>query len=76
MKSSSQYHNNPVLVPPCKPPDHVKDFYDSHTYDLKKRVDIWAGMDAVPVEYETFAQASPLDMWLFQFITGITFNWD
>ena len=34
-KSSNQCHNNPVLFPPLKPPGHVKDIYDSHTYDLK-----------------------------------------
>ena len=34
--SSSQCHNNPVLVPPCNPPDPVKDLYDGQTYDLKK----------------------------------------
>ena len=48
----SQY---PVLVPPCKPPDPVKDIYDGQTYDLKTRVDIWTSMDVVPVEYGTFA---------------------
>ena len=55
MTSSSQCHNNPVLVPPRKPPDPVKDHYDSQIYDLKKRVDIWTRMDVVPVEYVTFA---------------------
>ena len=38
--SFSQCHNNPVLVPPCKPPKPVKDIYDGQTYDLKKRVNI------------------------------------
>ena len=52
--SSSQCHNNPVLVPPCKPPGTVKDLYDGQTYDLKTRVDIWTRMDVVPVEYGTF----------------------
>ena len=33
--SSSQCYNNPVLVPPCKPPNHVKYFYDGQTYDLR-----------------------------------------
>ena len=51
MTSSSQYHNNPVLVHPRKPPDPVKDLYDSQTYDLKTRVDIWMRMDVVPVDY-------------------------
>ena len=46
---SSQCHNNPVFVPPLKPPDHVKDLYDGQTYDLKS-------MDVVKVEYGTFAQ--------------------
>ena len=75
-KNSSQCHNNPVLVPPRKPPDHVKYLYDDQTYDLKTRVDIWTGMGVVPVEYGTFAQTFHLTMWFFQFITGITFKWD
>ena len=45
--SSRQFHNNPVLDPPRKPPDHVKDIYDGHTYDLKTRVDIWKRMDVL-----------------------------
>ena len=76
MKISSQCHNNPVLVPPRKPPDLVKDIYDSHTYDLKTRVYIWTSMDVVPVEYGKISQTFILTMWFFQFITGITFNWD
>ena len=36
MTSSSQFHNNPVLVRPCKPHDHVKDIYDGQTYGQKK----------------------------------------
>ena len=75
MTSSSQCHNNLVLVPPRKPPDPVKDIYDGQIYDLKTRVDIWKRMDVVPVEYGTFAQTFQLTMWFFQFITGITFNW-
>ena len=39
MTSSSQCYNNPVLVPPRKPPDPVKDLYDGQIYDLKIRVD-------------------------------------
>ena len=46
---SSQFHNNPVMVPPYKPPNPVGDIYDGHTYDLKTRVDIWTSMDVVPV---------------------------
>ena len=38
--SSIKCHNNSVWVPPRKPPDPVKDFYGSKTYDLKTRVDI------------------------------------
>ena len=49
--SSSQCHNNPVLVPPCKPPNPVKDLYDGQIYDLKTRVDIWTMLDVVPVDY-------------------------
>ena len=75
MTSSSQCHNNPVLVPPCKPPDTVKGLYHSQTYYLKTRVCIWARMDVVPVQYVTFTQKFYLTMWLFQFITVITFNW-
>ena len=70
-----QCHNNPVLVPPRKPPDPVKDLYDGQTYDLKTRVNIRTRMEVVPVEYGTFAQTFHLTMWFFQFITGITFNW-
>ena len=76
MTSSSQCHNNPVLVPPGKPPDPVKDLYDGQIYDLKTRVDIRTRLDVVPVEYGTFAQTIHLTMWFFQFITGITFKWD
>ena len=47
MTSSRQCCNNPVLVPPCKPPDPVKDLYDGHIYDLNTRVDIWTRMDVV-----------------------------
>ena len=73
---SSQFHNNPVLVPPRKPPDPVKDLYDGQTYNLKTRLDIWTRMEVVPVEYRTFTQTFHFTMWLFQFITGITFKWD
>ena len=54
----------------------MKDIYDVHTYDLKTRVEIWMRMDVVPVEYGTFTQIFHLTMLLFQFITGIAFNWD
>ena len=74
--SSSQCHNNPVVLPPHKPPDPVKDLYDGQTYDLKTRVDIWTSMHIVQVEYVTFNQTFHLMMWLFQFITGLTFKWD
>ena len=74
-KRSSKCHNNPVLVPPRKPPDPVKDIYDVQIYDLKTRVDIWTRIDVVPMEYGTFAQKFHLTMWFFQFITGITFKW-
>ena len=73
---SNQCHNNPVLVPPRKPPDPVKDIYDGQTYDLKIRVNIWTRIDVVPVEYGTFSQTFHLTMWFFQFITRITFKWD
>ena len=74
--SSSQCHNNTVLVPPRKPPNPVKDLYDGQTYDLKTSLDIWTRMDIVPVEYVTFSQTFHLTMWFFQFITGINFKWD
>ena len=48
-ESSSQCYNNPVLVPPRKPPDPVKDIYEGQIYDLKTRVYIWTRMDVVPV---------------------------
>ena len=73
--SSSQCHNNPVLVPTRKPPDSMKDLYDCQTYDLKTRVDIWTRMDVVPVEYGIFTHTFHLTMWFFQFITGIFFKW-
>ena len=72
---SRQYHNNPVLVPPRKPPDPMKDLYDGHIYNLKTRVYIRKRMDVVPVEYGTLSQKIYLMMWLFRFITGIDFNW-
>ena len=49
----------------------MKDIYDGQTYDLKTRVFICTRMDLVPVEYRTFAQNFHLEMWFFQFITGI-----
>ena len=72
--SSILCHNSPVLVLPRKPPDHVKDLYDSQTYDLKTRVYIWTRVDVVPVEYITFAQTFHLTMCFFQFITGVNFK--
>ena len=74
--SSSQCHNNQVFVPPRKPPKSVKDLYDSHTYDLKTRVDIWTRMDIMSLQYEILGQTFHLTMWFFQFIHGITFKWD
>ena len=73
---SSQCHNNPVLVPLCKPPDPVKGFYDGQTYDLKTRVDIWTGMDVISMEYRKFDLTFHLMVWLFKFINGITFKWN
>ena len=68
---SSQCHNNPVLVPPCKPTDPMNDIYDGQTYDLKTSVDIWTNMDVVPVEYGTFAQKLQLAMRFFSFLLGL-----
>ena len=75
-KSSRQCHNNPVLFTPRKPPDPVKYLYDGQNYDLETRVDIWMRMDFVTVEYGTFSQIFHLTMWLFHFITVISFKWD
>ena len=74
--SSSQCHNNLVLVPPRKPSDPVKGIYEGYIYDLKTRVDVWTRMDMVPVEYGTFGQTCHLTMWFFQFITRINYKWD
>ena len=52
MTSSSQCHNNPVFVPPRKPPNPVKDLYDGQIFDLKTRVDIWTRMDVVSAGLE------------------------
>ena len=60
--SSIHCHNNPVLVPPHKTPDPVKDLYGGHTYDLKMRVDIWTRIDVVPVEYGKFSQITHLNL--------------
>ena len=73
--SSSQCHNNPVLVPPHKPTHHVKNVYAGQTYDLKTRLDIWTRMDVVPVEYGIFSQTFRLEIFLFHFINGINFKW-
>ena len=73
-KISSQCHNNPVLVPPRKPPNPVKDLYYGQTYELETRVDKWTRIHVLLVEYETFAQTFHLKIWFFQFITGITFK--
>ena len=54
----------------------MKNLYDGQTHDLKTRVDKCMSMDVVPVEYGTFSQKFHLKMWLFQFITGITFKLD
>ena len=74
MTSSSQCHSNPVFVHPRKPPDPVKNSYKGQTHDLKTRVDIWMRVGMVPVDYGTFSQKFHLTMWLFQFITCITFK--
>ena len=61
-KISIQCHNNPVLVPPLKPPDPVKYLYDSNTYDFKTRLDICTRMDVDTVEYVTFSHKFHLMM--------------
>ena len=72
-KISRQFHSNPVLVPPHKPLNHVMDIYYVQTYSLQK-VDICTRMDLVPLDYGKFAHTFHLMMWLFWFITGITFR--
>ena len=74
--SSSQCHSNPVLVPPCKPPDSVKDLYEGHNYDLETRLDIWKRTDVVQWSMAHLLRHSTLWMWFFQFITGIISKWD
>ena len=74
--NSIQYHNNPFFVRPRKPPDPVKDLYDSQNYDLKTRVNIWTNMDVIPVDYGTFAWIFHLMVRFSQFINGIAFKLD
>ena len=73
--SSIQYHSNPVLVPPHKPPYLVVDLYDGQIYELKTRVNIWTSMDVITVDYGIFYQMFCLKMWSFQFIPRIDFRW-
>ena len=68
---SGQCHNNPVLVPPSKPPDPMKDLYDGQIYDLKTRVDILTRMDVVPVEYGTLSQKFHLNCGSFSLLLGL-----
>ena len=74
--SSSQCSINPVLVPPSKPPDTLKDIYDGLINYLKTRVDIRTRMYVVPVEHGNFSQTFQFKMWFFEFITCINFKWD
>ena len=53
----------------------MKDFYNCQTNDLKTSADIWTRINVVPVEYGTFDQTFHLTMWLFRFITRITYKW-
>ena len=39
-------------------------------------MDIWMGMDVVPMEYGIFPQKLHFRMWLFQFLNDISFGWD
>ena len=73
-KVSRYIHSNPVLFPPIKPPDPVKDIYDGHTYDLKTRLDKFMRVDVAPMQYVKMVQTFHLKMWFFWFITGITFK--
>ena len=75
MTSSIHFHNNQVLVPPSKPPDPMKYIYDGRTY-LKTRVDIWARMDVVPVEYGIdYLQVGLFDV-VYHFSTGLDWSLD
>ena len=52
------------------------DLYDSQTYALKTRVEIWTRMGVVLAEYEILSQKFHLSMWFFKYIAGIEFRWD
>ena len=70
-------HSNPVFVTPRV--NHMilwMDIYDGQTYGLKTMGGIWKNMDVVTVEYGIFTHTFHLKIWLFRFITGITFRWD
>ena len=54
--SSSQCHNNPILVPLRKSPNPVRDLYEGQVFELKTSVDIWLRMNVVRVEYGTLSQ--------------------
>ena len=74
--SSLQFHNNPVLDPPRKPPDPVKYLYDGQTYYLKSKGGYMdedrCGSSGV---WNILLDIS-LDYVVFQFVTGINFKWD
>ena len=54
----------------------MKDIYDGQTYELKTKMGICMRIDVVPVDYGKFSQTFHSKMWLFQFISGITFKWE
>ena len=68
-------HSNTVLGPPHKSPNIVIYIYESKTCGLKIRVYMWTRMDVMLVANGTLTQMFHLKMWLFKFITGITFRW-
>ena len=74
--SSIQCHSNPVLVPPCKPTDTVKDIYDGHTYDLKQGWIYGWGWMWFQLSMKHFLRNFTLIMWLFWCINRIAFKWD
>ena len=71
-----QSYSNPILLASCKPPDHVMDNYDGQNFSLKLRFHVWTGLDVVMVACVIYPRTLHMSIWLFQFITGVTFRWD
>ena len=73
-KSSTQYHNNPILVPLNKSTNPVRYINTGHIFDLKTRVDIWLIMNVVSVGYVTLAHMFHFIIWFFHYVTDISFR--